>query len=211
MGNWIQLRSGGGYDFDRCVINGPFDVYWDIAHPLGGLNRFVNHTVRPWDVALHSVAVARTIEEVEDDPDAAAGGLLHEAHEAVMGDIPTPVAWAIGHDKVRTLKNEIQTAIYWRLKTPPHKQTERHEIIVKTADHAALHVEKQLFMVPERDAWSVAVPEHKWMLEMYNQMRRLLMESQQMSAADIFMVEYRRLVLGEKTSIERRLATPHAS
>lgn len=194
MGNWIQLSSGGSYDFDRQIITGPFTVAGDIAWPLSCLNRFVGHTLRKWDVALHSVAVARTIEEVTGDLDAAAAGLLHELHEAVIGDIPTPVAWELGRERVKQLKTEVQTAIYWRLKTPLEMRPERWEDIVELADHAALYVEKQLFMVPEPQEWSVAVPEHKWMLAMHREMMQLIQESAEIPASAIFLYEYERLV-----------------
>lgn len=202
MGNWIQLASGGGYDFDRGVITGPFTVGDDIAWPLAGLNRFVGHTMPWWDVAVHSVAVARTIEAVMKGDEAAknmaAAGLLHEAHEAIIGDIPTPVAWHLGYEKVQALKREVQDAIYWRLKTPRHLQTEQYHDVVKLADSAALHVEKQMFMVPEPQPWTYSVPEHKWALEMWHQMRRLNQERQGSHSAQLFIQEYRRLVEGKE-------------
>lgn len=202
MSNWIQLASGGGYDFDNATIMGPFEMAQDIAWPLAGLNRYVHHTTRPWDVAVHSVVVARTIEEITKDKEAAAAGLLHELHEAVIGDIPTPVAWHIGYEKVKELKAEVQEAIYWRLKTPPMKRTEAHKLVVETADHAALHVEKQLFMVPEPAAWSCPVPSHEWMLAAWHQTRRAMLETQQIPSAQLFIGEYLRLVEGKEEKKE---------
>lgn len=201
MPNWIQLASGGGYSFDDAKITGPFSVESDIAWPLSALNRFVGHTTRLWNVALHSVAVARTILRVTGDSDAAAAGLMHELHEAVIGDIPTPVAWELGYDRVKQLKHTVQAAIYWRLHTPAQMRPEAHHDVVEQADHAALYVEKQMFMVPEPQQWSVGVPEHEWMLAMYHEMQRLLREVEEIPAHALFMIEWRRLVQGQDVRI----------
>lgn len=173
MGNWIQLTSGGGYDFDRAQLDGPFVMERDLAYPLAGINRYVRHTNRNWSVAIHSVAVALTIEKMGGHPDEVAAGLLHDAHEAIVGDIPTPVAWHVGYEKVKELKQEVQNAIHFALDIAPSYWPQNHKSIIDIADRAALHVERQMFMVPERQQWNVAVPSHDWMLAMYETIAEL--------------------------------------
>jgi hypothetical protein len=201
VSNWIQLTSGGGYDFDEGVITGPFSMIRDLAHPLSLTARYVGHTHEPWSVAAHSVAVARTIEAVTGDAAAAAAGLLHDAHEAVIGDIPTPAAWAIGYDAVKAVKEQVQAAIHRALQIPVNKHPSAYKEYVDSADHAALHVEKQLLMVPEPRLWAVPVPDHDWMLAMFQEVRDLLGKEFAFGvrAADIFVYEYARLV--DKTTL----------
>lgn len=196
MSNWIMLTGGSGYDFDDAAITGPFTALRDLAHPLSLLARYVGHTEEPWSVAAHSVAVARTIERLTDRKDAAAAGLLHDAHEAIIGDIPTPAAWALGYEAVKKLKGEVQAAIHATLGVPEEKQPDFWTTTVNAADHAALHVEKQLMMVPSPKEWAVPIPSHDWMLVMHEEVKKLLDQEQAFGirAADVFFYEYLRLV-----------------
>lgn len=179
MGNWIQLTSGGGYDFETREIFGPYDIGADIAHPLAGENRYAGHTLTRWSVAIHSVAVARTIQRLtttcgEDSISAAAGGLLHDLHESVIGDIPTPVAWAIDYDKVNALKEEVQLAIEERLGVPAIKRPCGWKVTIRRADEAALHIERQLMMAPGSREWHYNVPDPETLQTMHKVVREII-------------------------------------
>lgn len=71
-----------------------FDLI-DIATSLSRLCRFNGHTRLAYSVAEHSVMVAQLMERLfEDTPnqfEAFRWGLLHDAPEAYIGDIPRPV------------------------------------------------------------------------------------------------------------------------
>jgi hypothetical protein len=170
MSNWIQLTSGGGYDFDKQILFGRFDLERDLAYPLAGENRYTRHTSINWAVAIHSVAVARTILALTGDKHSAAAGLLHDAHESVIGDIPTPVAWAIGYEKVKAVKEEVQFAIERKLGVPNllSALNPMHLSLIKLADAAALHVERQMLMAPEPREWGVKVPAPEWTQTMHD-------------------------------------------
>lgn len=204
MGNWIQLRSGGGYDFDEARIFGPFTMEDDLAKPLS-IPRYAMHASVPWPVNNHSVAVARTIETITGDLDAAGGGVLHDAHEAVIGDIPTPVAWAIDYEKIKELKREVQSAIHWALRVPERCYPDNHKKFVDKADQAALHVERRLWMVPEPREWNVPVPEQEWMLVMHRMVKRIAFEpifaskyDRPLNQEQLFEAEYYRLILQQE-------------
>lgn len=64
----------------------------DIAWSLSRINRFSGHTVTevPYNVAQHSVFVAEMILK-EYDRKIALFGLLHDAAESYIGDIPSPI------------------------------------------------------------------------------------------------------------------------
>lgn len=58
----------------------------DISHSLSLINRFTGHSRVPYSVAQHSVLVSELTE-----PEHALWGLLHDASEAYLGDVATPL------------------------------------------------------------------------------------------------------------------------
>ncbi len=202
MGNWKQLTSGGGYDFDEKVIFGPFTIEDDVAWPLTA-PRYGNCLARrrQWSVALHSVAVARTVFEVTGNAEAAAAGLMHDCHEAIIGDITTPLGNYLGKDRVKELKADVDAAIYLRLGIPfDLLPTRAYKSVIAEADLAALHVERHLWAAPEPRSWNLPTPDHKLMVAVHR--HTLDLEEEFMHANDwrertpdaIFLDEYRRLV-----------------
>ena len=83
----------------------------DIANALTVHPRFAGHTLVPWSVAQHSIAVALFVARQPSQPcDAVSAALLHDAHEGLgIGDIPTPVAQALGADAHARLKSIKET------------------------------------------------------------------------------------------------------
>lgn len=61
----------------------------DIAHHLSGINRFTGATPIPYNVAQHSVLVARYFDY--SSPRLQLAALLHDASEAYLNDIASPV------------------------------------------------------------------------------------------------------------------------
>lgn len=64
-----------------------------LAAHLAKVSRFGGATLAPYSVAQHSVLVATML--WDRGPDVALYGLLHDAHEAYLGDIPAPARRAI--------------------------------------------------------------------------------------------------------------------
>jgi hypothetical protein len=89
--NTIMATVGGSY----VDINAPDPrtiKIEDIAHSLGTLCRFSGHTWQFYSVAEHSVLAATLAERrCPDDPGFCMLALLHDAHEAYLSDIPSPV------------------------------------------------------------------------------------------------------------------------
>lgn len=79
-----------------------------LADTLAKSNRFAGRTPTPWSVAAHSVVVSRLC----SDPEEKAWGLLHDAHEAFIGDIITPALEFIGThtDYAHTIQNSVKRA-----------------------------------------------------------------------------------------------------
>jgi hypothetical protein len=89
----------------------------DIAHALSHINRWNGHAASPYSVAAHSMGVAKHFV----DPVEKLAALLHDAHEAYLGDITKPMhrtlmatigARTTGDDPVYLLKKEWDMAIY---------------------------------------------------------------------------------------------------
>lgn len=92
---WIQTASGKAFDLlrpDPAMI----DLENDIAGPLARLARFSGHIASgPYSVAQHSVEGADALLRETGDERLAALFLLHDAHEAYLGDLTTPVQAAL--------------------------------------------------------------------------------------------------------------------
>jgi hypothetical protein len=193
---WIQLSSGAGYDFTNKKLIGRYQWKKDLAQTLAGVNRYVNHTTIPWSVAIHQVAVARCIERITGDLNEAAAGLIHDAHESVTGDIPTPVSRALDHTAIEQLKEEVQLAIENELNIPEYKRPLENREVVKLGDVAALHVEKQLFMVPDLLPWNYTPPPAHWAQTMYEVISEILDRGEHKDGGEAaFEYEFARLVL----------------
>jgi hypothetical protein len=85
MRNYIVTHSGRKFDFfaDRPDFN-----IEDIAHSLSMLARWNGHSKTLISVAAHSIAVSYSDCIPEEHR---LGALLHDAMEAYIGDIPTPL------------------------------------------------------------------------------------------------------------------------
>ena len=92
---WMQTRKGRRWDLLNPRAS---DVDFDeIAHSLSVLPRFLGHTIgtNPYSVAEHCVHVHDLLLAVGSQPWVCFWGLLHDAHEAYIGDFTAPVKSAL--------------------------------------------------------------------------------------------------------------------
>lgn len=85
MSHWISTYTGRVFSLDRPSPE-QVDIE-DIARSLSKLCRFVGHCQEFYSVAQHSVLVSLCIEE----EDLRLPALLHDAHEAYLGDVSRPL------------------------------------------------------------------------------------------------------------------------
>ena len=90
----------------------------DIAWGLAGLNRYTGqtkHRTLRINVACHSLNVARQLGLMQAEPGTQLLGLLHDAHEAYIGDITSPVKTLLramaGVDHVEVMATRLDMAI----------------------------------------------------------------------------------------------------
>jgi len=63
----------------------------DIAHSLAHQCRFNGHCKEFYSVAQHSIIVANKVYDITGSQEARLQGLMHDAAETYLGDIPRPV------------------------------------------------------------------------------------------------------------------------
>lgn len=144
-GDWLQTYSG--------VQFWPLDAreeevrIRDIAHALAQQCRFSGHTRQFYSVAQHSVEVSRHC-----PPERALWGLLHDASEAYLLDLPTPLKHLPEMSAYRAAERRLQRVIYTSFGlhgTPPAS--------VKRADLLMLATEAAHFVWPQVAPW-IALP-----------------------------------------------------
>lgn len=112
----------------------------DIAVQLSRISRFNGATALPYYVAQHSVLVAQIAGILGASPRDQFVALLHDAHEAFLGDITRPVLRALaemGDIQFPDLRWRMDKAIFWAF----GMRFDGLPDIVKTADEVALSTE----------------------------------------------------------------------
>ncbi len=139
--DWITTYSGHPF---FPLDPKPVDVrIADIAHALAHLCRFAGHTRRFYSVAQHSVIVSRCVA-----PELALWALLHDASEAYLCDITSPVKRSSSLSGYRDIERPVQAAICQAFNLPIDEPP-----LVKAADRLVLHTEQRdLMSMP--DGWS---------------------------------------------------------
>lgn len=109
---WIQTCTGVAFDLDHPRAA---DVRAaDIAHALAGINRFGGHLRVFYSVGQHSILAAVLLWRRTRDRTATLAALLHDAHEAYLGDIKAPVKRLINDAEpgvIAGIEREIDNAI----------------------------------------------------------------------------------------------------
>jgi len=146
---WIQTFTGRRFWLDNPR---PEDVdIIDIAHALSNENRFAGHTIRAYSVAEHSVRVAALL-----PVELKLWGLLHDAAEAYVKDIPKPLKAML--PEYRAIEERIQRAVCVRFGLQWLMPAE-----VEEADAIMLRVEAlSLFESPPIDGWTDGLPVHPY-------------------------------------------------
>jgi hypothetical protein len=114
----------------------------DIAHALSNICRFNGHTNRFYSVAEHSLNVAKRLRDNNSFPSTILFGLLHDASEAYVCDIPRPLKRFI--QGYKEIEENVQQAVYKALRLgypePCQKAT------IDAADRYLLAVESRELM-----------------------------------------------------------------
>lgn len=147
---FVQLHSGACVDLmapDFGAVS-----LTDIATSISRLARFHGATrgPRPYSVAQHSVLVMTILQERHFSLHLQRAGLLHDAHEAAMGDIATPVKVALGRAAVQELEARLQAAMAVRFGLSPLLFS---HWALRQADQVALLTERRDLLAPSAWPW----------------------------------------------------------
>jgi uncharacterized protein len=167
---WIQTYTGRAFDL---LDPKPEQIDpLDIAHALSNLCRFTGHAREFYSVAQHSCLVAEITRDLWDGPQpcpavVCLAALLHDAAEAYIGDVSTPLKRALRladggaeycaspYDSVEAV---IERAVLDRFGATD-AQGKAHTLI-KRADLIALATEHaQLFTGPPPRSWGLELPQ----------------------------------------------------
>ena len=139
-GRWIDIKNPKPDDIDLQ----------DIAQCLSGINRWGGCCKPRITDEDHCLFCERLIvhADARATPRLRLLALLHDAHEAYLGDMRRPVAIVLGIDMLMgVLKERIDLAIYAHLDIDPPTVKERRA--VKIFDNWALQLEAQWYMPKE--------------------------------------------------------------
>jgi len=120
----------------------------DIAHALSNKCRFSGHVSSFYSVAQHSVIVSNIC-----DPEDALWGLLHDASEAYLIDLPKPLKILPEFEWFVTLENAVQKQVCLHFGLPQEQPESTHY-----GDKVALVTEKRDLMPPAWD-WQLKYKE----------------------------------------------------
>lgn len=123
------------------------DVSLDtLAHGIANICRFQGHTRRFYSVAEHSVLAA-----VLSPPESRALVLIHDLHEAIVGDVPSPLKPLLG-EAFAALERSWESWVYERFLG--HRLDDEERAAIKLADVRALALERVIFGWKDVEWWT---------------------------------------------------------
>jgi uncharacterized protein len=147
LGDWTETYSGHQF---WALDPDPEDVHIeDIAHALSQLCRFGGHCRDFYSVAQHAVLVSRIV-----PPTDALWGLLHDAAEAYVVDVPRPLKHLSQFKGYRAIERLVMITICHRFNLVSFIQPES----VTKADDQALATEARDLMKQHYDWRLTATP-----------------------------------------------------
>ncbi len=189
-GDYIHTAGGGKFEYGALDTEVSID---DVAHHLGNIARFAGATMWHYSVAQHSVLVAVILKRQGYDLRAQRMGLLHDAHEFALTDIPTPCQrWITkdvsdGRNFIEEAKERLDDIILPQL-TPDWPIAPHEHHMIGCADKLAFLTEaNQLFRV--RPKW---VDENARALNMLP-LDIIIPQMYPEQARDSFLAKYREL------------------
>lgn len=141
-GGWIQTYTGTAFypldpRHDEIHIE-------DIAHAQSMLCRFAGHTERFYSIAEHSCHITDWL--LKNAPEAAFGGLMHDASEAYLVDMPKPVK--IYLDDYIAIEKALEATIFDKYGIPFPFNAK-----IKEADNRILIDERNTLLKTPVKAW----------------------------------------------------------
>lgn len=137
----ICIHTFSGIAFDLLKPQPEMIRIEDIVHSLALINRFNGAAMFPYSVAQHSLYVAGLL-----PPELKLHGLLHDAAEAYVGDMVSPLKKIMSEYKKVEARISRVVADVFGLSYPAPEE-------VKKADLAVLSAEREQVLLPSYGPW----------------------------------------------------------
>lgn len=152
-GDWNQTFLGKKF---WCLDPRPEEVFLeDIAHSLSNMCRFAGHVNDFYSVSQHSVLVSENV-----PPEDALWGLLHDASEAYLVDVPRPLKIQPEMSLYREAEARLMVAICQRFGLPIEEPES-----VKIADKRMVTTEKRDLLVDGPGRWKNVTTPYEFVIE----------------------------------------------
>lgn len=119
-GNWCETYTGQKF---WTLDPSPYEItIVDIAHALSHICRYGGHSKHFYSVAQHSIIVSQQIKKDGYNYLAQLYGLMHDAAEAYICDLPRPIKICL--EQYSKFEKAIQKAVYEKIgiRAPDHFQ-----------------------------------------------------------------------------------------
>lgn len=130
-----SIRTYTGIIFELLNPTEDMIAIEDIAHSLSLQCRFTGHTIRHVSIAEHCIWVSQHLPD-----ELKLAGLLHDASEAYLIDVPTPLKKLL--PRYKELEEKISDVIFRKFNVPIEQLK-----MIKTADWEALQHEWDTYMI----------------------------------------------------------------
>ena len=121
----------------------------DIAHGLSLICRYAGQCKHFYSVAQHCLNVCKDLKDLGYDKNIQLYGLLHDATEVYISDLPKPFKVTI--PEYNKAEERIEEAILQRFNLPPYNETLKQ--IIKISDNEVLYNEAKVLM-NNKDNWA---------------------------------------------------------
>jgi len=138
---WIQTFTGRKFDLIYPEVEDV--VIEDIAHALSMKCRYNGHCKEFYSVAEHSVRVSLMLELEKQTPEVQFFGLMHDAAEAYLPDVPSPLKHLPEFGFFRDVERGLETTIAAKFDLPIFKHP-----VVDWADKQIVFGEMARLMSP---------------------------------------------------------------
>jgi len=154
-GPYIVTYSGGKF-YPMDVREEDIDIE-DIAHALSNQCRFGGHVNTFYSVGQHCCHVSDLL--AQHSAEEAFRGLLHDASEAYLVDVPRPIKQIVDFSTYRQIERATQVAIYTKFDITPVEDP----LWLFNADNALLATEARDLM--DNPGWCHKMPKLKMKIE----------------------------------------------
>jgi hypothetical protein len=149
--SWILTASGREIALARTT-HADITLH-DISHALGQINRYAGHCRRPYSVAEHSLLVADIAQRRYGlDVSGQLAALMHDGHEAYVGDVSSPVKELLDHTW-HNLEARVERSV--RIAFSILVPCDVYRDIIKACDIVALATERAQLMPKSATPWPI--------------------------------------------------------